>query len=197
MTGYLTEKKYLKALKRELRGMSEEDRRTIMDDYREHFRQSMEAGQSEETTAVALGNPADLALDAKEELGIEKFRETSAGNAVRMSLSSLSLLLFNAIVVAGPYAGLVAGLAGLWAGAVSILISGVAATLFIPLEPILRIWLPIERIAGVMPRLAVFFDGIAIAALGALAVIGMIYLTRWFIVGSVKYARMTWRIVTS
>ena len=168
-----------------------------MDDYQEHFRQSMEAGQTEESVGVALGSPADLARDAREELGTEKSRETPAGSVVRMSLSSLSLLLFNAIIVVGPYAGLVGGLAGLWAGAVSILLSGAAAALFIPLEPILRIWLPIGSIAGVMPRIAVFFGGIAITALGALAVIGMIYLTRWFILGTVKYARMTWRIVTS
>ena len=77
------------------------------------------------------------------------------------------------------------------------LVSGVAATLFVPLEPLLRIWLPIEQIAGVMPRVAVFFGGIAIAALGALAVIGMIYLTKWFVKATVKYARMTWRIITS
>jgi uncharacterized membrane protein len=193
----MTRKQFLNALKRELRGLSSEDRRTIMDDYREHFRQSLEAGQSEENIAEALGSPGELAEEAREELGTEKFRETTAGNVVRMSMSGISLLLFNAIVVVGPYAGLVGGMAGLWAGAISILISGVAATLFVPLEPLLRIWVSMDSIAGVMPRIAVFFGGIAVAALGALACIGMIYLTRWFIIATVKYARMTWRIVTS
>ncbi len=193
----MTEKQYLNTLKRELRGLSADDRRNIMDDYREHFRQSIEAGQTEEAIVEVLGSPADLALEAKEELGTEKFRETQAGSVIRISMSSLSLLLFNAIVVVGPYAGLVGAMAGLWAGAVSILVSGVAAALFVPLEPLLRIWLPLESIAGVMPRVAVFFGGIALAALGALAVIGMIYLTKWFIRGTVRYARMTWRIITS
>lgn len=193
----MTQKQFINALKRELRGLSGEDRRTILDDCREHFRQSLEAGQSEETIAEALGSPAELAEEARVELGTEKFRETTAGNVVRMSMSGISLLLFNAIVVVGPYAGLVGAMAGLWAGAVSILVSGVAATLFVPLEPLLRIWIAMDTIAGVMPRIAVFFGGIAVAALGALACIGMIYLTRWFIIGTVKYARMTWRIVTS
>ena len=138
----MTEKQYLNALKRELRGLSTDDRRNIMDDYREHFRQSLEAGQKENAIAEALGSPVDLARDAREELGTEKFRETPAGSVFRVSMSSLSLLLFNAIVVVGPYAGLVGAMAGLWAGAVSILVSGVAATLFVPLEPLLRIWLP-------------------------------------------------------
>ena len=193
----MTQKQYMSALKRELRGLSTEDRKTIMDDYREHFRQGLETGQTEAVIAEALGSPAELAEEAKEELGTEKFRETPAGNVVRMSMSGISLLLFNAIVVVGPYAGLVGGLAGLWAGAVSILVSGIGATLFVPLEPILRIWLPMDTIAGLLPRIAVFFGGIAIAALGALACIGMIYLTRWFIIATVRYARMTWRIVTS
>ncbi|MCD6342197.1 MAG: DUF1700 domain-containing protein, partial [Spirochaetaceae bacterium] len=128
-------------------------------------------------------------------LGTEKFRETTAGNVMRISMVSLSLLIFNAIVVVGPYAGLVGAMAGLWAAAVSILASGAAVILFVPLEPLLRIWLPIEHIAGVMPRIAVFFGGIALAALGALAVIGMIYLSRWFVIGTVKYVRMTRRII--
>lgn len=193
----MTQKQYMNALKRELRGLSTEDRRTIMDDYREHYRQALEAGQTEDAIAEALGSPAELAEEAREELGTEKFRETKAGNVFRMSMSGISLLLFNAIVVVGPYAGLVGGLAGLWAGAVSILVSGVGMTLFVPLEPVLRIWVTMDSIAGFTPRIAVFFGGIAVAALGALACIGMVYLTRWFIIGTVKYARMTWRIVTS
>lgn len=193
----MTQKQYMNALKRELRGLSTEDRQTILDDYQEHFSQGLENGQTEEGIAEALGSPAELAEEAKEELGTEKFSESSAGNVVRMSMSGISLLLFNAIVVVGPYAGLVGGLAGLWAGAVSILVSGVGMTLFVPLEPLLRIWVTMDTIAGVMPRIAVFFGGIAVAALGALACIGMVYLTRWFIIGTVKYARMTWRIVTA
>ena len=191
----LTEKQYLKALKRELRGLSGEDRQSIMDDYREHFLVSREEGKSAEEISKALGSSAELAAEAMEELGTEKFRETAAGNVMRISMSSLSLLLFNAIFVVGPYGGLVGAMAGLWAGAVSILVSGMAVVLAIPLEPLLRIWLPIEHIAGVMPRIAVFFGGIALAALGALAVIGMIYLSRWFVTGTVKYVRMTRRII--
>ncbi len=191
-----TEKQYLKALKRELRGLSAEDLQAVMDDYREHFRVSREEGKSEEEISGALGSPVDLAAEAMEELGTEKFRETTAGNVMRISMVSLSLLIFNAIVVVGPYAGLVGAMAGLWAAAVSILASGAAVILFVPLEPLLRIWLPIEHIVGVMPRIAVFFGGIALAALGALAVIGMIYLSRWFVIGTVKYVRMTRRIIT-
>lgn len=196
MKEYQTEKQYMKALKRELRGLSREDRQSIMGDYREHFRVSLEEDKSEEDIARALGSPVELAAGAVEELGSESFRETPAGNVMRISMSSLSLLLFNAIVVVGPYAGLVGGMAGLWAGAVSILVSGAAAVLFVPLEPLLRIWLPIDQIAGVMPRIAVFFGGVALTALGALAVIGMIYLSRWFVSVTVKYVRMTRRIIT-
>lgn len=192
----MTGKQYLKALERELRGLNTDDRNSIMEDYREHFRQALESGQSEDSIAEALGSPGELAEEAKDELGIEGFSESAAGSVVRVSMASLSLLLFNAIVVVGPYAGLVGGMAGLWAGAISVLASGVAVTLAIPLEPLLRIWLPINHIAGVMPRVGIFFGGIAVAALGALACIGMIYLTKWFIEGTVRYAKMTWRIAT-
>ncbi|RKX86700.1 MAG: hypothetical protein DRP70_09750, partial [Spirochaetes bacterium] len=126
-----TEKQYLKALKRELRGLSAEDLQAVMDDYREHFRVSREEGKSEEEISGALGSPVDLAAEAMEELGTEKFRETTAGNVMRISMVSLSLLIFNAIVVVGPYAGLVGAMAGLWAAAVSILASGAAVILFV------------------------------------------------------------------
>ncbi len=192
----MTEKQYLKALDRELKGLNGEDRKTIMDDYRDHFRQALSSGQSEQAVAESLGSPVELAEEAKEELGIEKFRETTAGNVVRVSMAGFSVLLFNAIFVIGPYAGLVAGMAGLWATALSVMVSGLASALAIPFEPLLRLWLPIELLMGVMPRIAILFGGITVAALGALACIGMIYLTRWFVRGTVNYAKMTWRIVT-
>ena len=191
-----TEQQFLRSLKRELRGLSREDRQSIMDDYREHFRQSLEAGKREEDIVAVLGRPADLAVEAVEELGTESFRETTAGNVMRISMSSLSLLLFNAIVVVGPYVALVGGLVALWAGAVSMLLTGAAVALFVPFEPLLRVWLPIDQIVGVMPRIAIFFGGISLTALGALTVIGMIYLTRLFVIGTVKYVRMIWRIIT-
>lgn len=192
----MTEKQYMNALKRALRGLSAEDRKTIANDCREHFLRGVEEGKSEADVAAALGSPEDLAEEAKEELGIEKFRDTPAGNVFRASLSSLSLLLFNAIFVVGPYAGLVGGMAGLWAGAVSILVSGAAVVLAVPLEPLLRIWIPMSGYTGVMPRVALFFAGIALAAIGGLAVMGMVVLTRWFVRGTVSYARTTWRIIT-
>jgi len=190
----MTEKQYTTALKRELRSLNREDRQTILDDCAEHFRLAAASGQSETEIARSLGTPVELAEEAREELGIEKFRETPAGNVARISLASISLLLFNAIVVVGPYAGLVGGLAGLWAGAVAIVASGIAAVLAIPLEPLLRLWIPMNHIAGVMPRVAFFFGGIAVTALGLLTCIGMIYLTKWFVDATVRYAKMTWRI---
>ena len=192
----MNRKQYMNALKRELRGLNAEDRKTILDDYDEHFRQSLAEGQSEDSIAAALGTPAERAAEAKEELGIEKFRESTAGSVVRISMASLSLLLFNAIVIIGPYAGLLAVVVSLWATAVSVTVSGAAMILSVPLEPLLRIWLPIEPVAGVMPRVAIFFGGISVSALGLLACIGMIYLTKWFIDGTVRYAKMTWRIAT-
>ena len=192
----MNRKQYMNALKRELRGLNAEDRKTILDDYDEHFRQSLAEGQSEDSIAAALGTPAALAAEAKEERGIEKCRESTAGSVVRISMASLSLLLFNAIVIIGPYAGLLAVVVSLWATAVSVTVSGAAMILSVPLEPLLRIWLPIEPVAGVMPRVAIFFGGISVSALGLLACIGMIYLTKWFIDGTVRYAKMTWRIAT-
>ncbi len=193
----MTEKEYLRSLARNLRGLNPEDRRTIMDDCREHFRQSRAEGLDEQDVAAALGAPADLAAEAREELGTERFRETPAGGVVRVSMASFAMLLFNLIFVAGPYAGLVGGMAGLWAGAASVLVSGIAVVLAIPLEPLLRIWLPINHISGVMPRVAALFGGTAVAAIGALMCIGMIYLTVWFARGTARYAKMTWRIATT
>ncbi len=44
----MTEKHYLFALKRELSGLSKDDRNSILDDYREHFRQSRVDGQDDD-----------------------------------------------------------------------------------------------------------------------------------------------------
>ena len=193
----MTEKQYMRLLRRELRRVSPDDRDAILADCREHFARGRESGQTEEGLARSLGHPSDVAAAAVTELGDKKQNESTAKSVLRISIGSLAILLFNLIFILGPYLGLVGGMIGLWAGALAIAVSGAAVALAVPLEPVLEIWIrgnQLMPMEGFMIRVAQFFGGIACVALGLLAVMGMILLTRLFIRGTAGYATLMYRI---
>lgn len=192
----MNEKQYISALKRGLKTVDSEDREAILDDYREHFRLGRESGKSDEEITVSLGSPVEAAAAAVVELaGENRVGERTAGKAARVTVAGVSLLFFNAVFVVGPYAGIVGGLVGLWAGAISLVVSGVAVVLAVPAEPIVRLFVDYVTVPGVAIRVAAILAGIAIFALGGLACLGMTYLSRWFAVGTARYVEMNKRIL--
>jgi uncharacterized membrane protein len=192
----MNEKQYAAALKRGLRTVDPEDRKAVLEDYREHFRMGRELGKSDDEIAASLGSPQEAAAGAVAELaGDNTGTEKTAGKAVRITVAGVSLLFFNAVFVVGPYAGIVGGLVGLWAGAVSIMVSGIAMILAVPAEPIVRLFVETATMPGVAIRVATILGGVAATSLGALACLGMVYVSRWFAIGTVRYIEMNKRIL--
>jgi uncharacterized membrane protein len=192
----MNEKQYVAALRKGLKSIDAEDREVVLGDYREHFRLGREAGKGDAEIASSLGDPGEAAAGAVAELvGEEGNREKTAGKAVRITVAGVSLLFFNAVFVVGPYAGLVGALVGLWAGAISLVVSGVAAILAVPAEPIVRLFVEYVTLPGAGIRIAVVLAGIATLSLGALACIGMTYVSRWFGIGTARYIALNKRIL--
>ena len=191
----MTREKYLADLKHSLVRMSDEERRDVLYDYEEHFRMGMAEGRSEDQIARALGNPRivgkayaiDALLDESKEGG-----GVGAASVLRAVFASISLGFFNIIFVLGPFLGLVGVMIGLWATAVSLGVSGLAVLL----SPLAAVIVPgAITLAGMNPAF-LFFDGVGVAALGVLAVIGMIKLSELFIRMIAAYVRLNARIVT-
>jgi uncharacterized membrane protein len=188
----MNREQFLAKLGKALGGMSAAERREILADYEEHFRSGLAEGRSEEEIARALGNPAALGGSYRVESLTDQSRQGwRPANVIRAVFASLSLGLFNAIIVLGPFIGLLGVLISLWAASGSLAATGAVCMLGAIVGP----FLPYLAGVTVWNALFVFFAGVALAALGLLAVLGMIALTRWFTVLVARYVRFNARII--
>ncbi len=185
---------FLDELKRSLGRMPESEKKEVLYDYEEHFRMGTAEGKSEEQVAQSLGNPRLIGRSYVIDAMLEERDggRVAAGSVVRALFASISLTFFNLIFILGPFVGLVGVMIGLWAAAISLPIAGVAAVL----SPIGALIVPqYVSLGGFTPLLWVF-TGIGVAALGVLAVIGMLLLSRLFVEMIAGYVKFNVRIVT-
>jgi uncharacterized membrane protein len=191
----MTREKFLADLKRALGGMTDQERREVMYDYEEHFRMGMADGKSEEEIAKSLGSPRLLGKSYAIDALLEEPKGgggVTAASVLRALFASISLTFFNIIFVLGPFLGLVGGMIGLWAGAVSIPLAGLGVVF----SPFAAAIVPqYFSLAGVNPA-ALFFAGLGVTGLGVLAVLGMWKLSRLFVLMTAAYVRFNARIVT-
>jgi uncharacterized membrane protein len=186
---------FLSELRRALGRMSDQEKREVLYDYEEHFRMGLAEGKSEEDIARALGNPRYLgksyAIDALLEAP-DDGRGVRAGSVLRAVFASISLTFVNVIFVLGPFMGLVGGMIGLWAAAVSLPLAGLGTVL----SPIAAAVVPGWFSLGGMSVALVLFAGLGVTGLGLLAVLGMWKLSRLFVQMTAAWVRFNARIVT-
>ncbi|MDA3810618.1 MAG: DUF1700 domain-containing protein [Spirochaetaceae bacterium] len=193
----MTEKQFMTILKKNLKGLEADDKNEILSDYNEHFRLGKDAGKSEEDISESLGDPAQIGKNSRVELLMDQAeKESAAGNVFKAVVASFSLGFFNIVFILGPYLGLVGVMIGLWATAVSIMLSGLASTLFVIFKPLIMLFIPyVMTPDGFGISLALFLAGIVLFSLGSLAVIGMIKLSKLFSTGTVKYLQANLKII--
>lgn len=189
----MNRERYLQELGEQLTGISEQERIEIISDYDEHFRAGEEAGKSEEEIARSLGNPRQIGRSHRIDAMLDETNGRSAAAVLRAVFASLSLGFFNVVVVLGPLAAVAAILVSLWAVAASIGLSGVGVVLAAIAHPLF----PGLIVTGGLHPLFLFPAGVAVAAIGLLAAIGMWQLTKWVarIIG--RYVQLNVHIVTN
>ena len=188
----MNKEQFLSQLRRSLSGIPEQEKKEILYDYEEHFRSGLENGQAEEEMARSLGNPRVLGKSYRIESLLDKDRGGNrASNIMRAVFASLSLGFFNVIITIPLFAGLFSGLAGLWAGAVSLAVSGAAVIAGVILQPLLPAFITLSGLS--IPFL--IFSGIGIGALGLLSLIGMWKLSQLFFRMTARYVQFNLRII--
>ena len=188
----MNKEQFLNQLKRSLAGVPEEEKKDILYDYEEHFLGGGENGQKEEEIARSLGNPRVLGKSYHIESLLNESRGgRRAANVLRAVFASLSLGFFNVIITVPVFAGLLAGLIGLWAGAVSLAVTGVAVILAVILQPLLPAFITLGGLS--IPFL--IFASIGISSLGLLSLVGMWRLSQWFFKIAGKYVQFNLRII--
>jgi len=191
----MTREQFLSELKHALGRMSDQEKSEIVYDYEEHFRMGAAEGKRDEDVAKSLGNPRILGKSYAIDALLEEPRAgegVRAGAVLRALFASASLTFVNIIFVLGPFLGLVGGMIGLWAAAVSLPIAGVSAAL----SPLALLVIPAYVSLGGLHPAFVLFAGLGLAGIGLLAVLGMWKLSELFVQMTAAWVRFNIRIVT-
>ena len=188
----MNKQEFMRKLGKSISGLPETEKQELLADYEEHFQNAIADGKTEEEIARALGNPNQIGRGMELEglLG-DGQTEGRGKRIIRALFASTSLGFFNVLFIVGPYAALVGGLIGLWAGAGALALAGVATILALIVAPLF----PAIIFIGGINIAALVFACIGVSALGVLAVIGMWKLTKLFFEMTRRYVLFNLRIV--
>src|SRR5690625_12571 len=173
----MTKEQFLKKLEKYLRKIPDEERVDIIRDFEEHFLIGAEEGKSEQEITAALGSPQHIAKELLATYHIHQVESNvSAGNIVRAVWAVIGLSFFNLIIVLGPFIALVAIIFSGWVTSISFAVS--------PLLFLLNVFIHPEHFIA----FDLFFS-IGLCGLGIFIGVGMYYVTRFFIDGTVGYLK--------
>ncbi|UFJ39658.1 DUF1700 domain-containing protein [Brevibacillus humidisoli] len=180
----MTRDEFLWELEQLLKDLPEIERQDILMDYKEHFYNALESGKDDEEIIRSLGSPKVIAKELKANYHIHRAQTQASVRSVgRAIIATLSLGLFNLLLVAGPAIGIVAVLLGLYATTLALLAA------------------PFGLLVGYLwtdhgfELLDVVFPMMAIGGLGVMMAVGMIYLTRWVGRLFVSYLRFNLKMI--
>lgn len=180
----MTKDKFMKRLEELLQGIPDKERKEILYDYEEHFLIGMENGKSEEEIAESLGTPKTIAKELKASYHITKAQSNvTASNVGRAVIATISLGFFNLVFVLGPFVAIVGVLIALWAVAFSLTVAPIA--LLFNFSNLVVFDNYIQQV----------FIAMTLIGLGVLLGIGMIYVTRWFMKGTLNYLQFNTKII--
>ncbi|MCA1293868.1 DUF1700 domain-containing protein [Paenibacillus sp. alder61] len=166
---------YLNELTQYLKSLPPDERAEAMADYREHFEMAELNGRSEEEIISRLGEPQLVARAV-----LAQFQIRLAGNSPSLAsvtkavLATVSLGLFNLVIVLIPFAASLAVLAGLFGIALFLMISPL---LLIMQHPILTV------------IISDFFLMLGLVGTGLLLLVGTIQLTRLYYHLVIRYLK--------
>lgn len=175
----MNQNEFLSKLDRTLKGLPGQEVADILEDYREHFRHGLAEQRDEADIATSLGDPVAIGKMYRADLMVQRANSASnAANLIRATLAVVSLGLFNILFVAIPFVLAMAALAALWLLSGAIILTGMGLLAAVVLVAIF----PSLFVLGGAPHGTLLLFGTLLSfgflSMGALAAIGMGYLTR-------------------
>lgn len=187
----MNKKDYINKFSSYLRGIPEEERQDVINDFEEHFKEGMAAGRTEEDIANSLGDPRALAKQFKASILVSQaHKSTSPVNITRAVFATLGLGFFNLIFILGPFVAIVAVLIALFACAIASTATGITvffAAIFGPLFP--------HYVSVLFNPAVAIFGSIGVACLGILFFIGDVYLSKLLYRLFLRYIKFNIRII--
>jgi uncharacterized membrane protein len=188
----MNKKDFINKLSSYLGGIPEEDRRDVVNDFEEHFKEGIAAGRNEEDIAESLGDPRSLANQFKASILVSQAEKTTSPvNITRAVFATLGLGFFNLIFILGPFIAVVSVLIALFVCAITLTASGITmffAGIFGPLFP--------QYISISINPAVTIFGSIGVTCLGILFFVGDIYLTKLLYRLFLRYIKFNLRIIT-
>jgi len=186
----MNKKQFINELERNIKGLSKEDREEIIRDYEEHFEIGKKKGRKEEEISISLGDPRQLAKQAKIELLVSKAEEKkSVRNIFRMILATIGMGFFNLIFVVGIFCALFGVIIAFFVAGFAIVLSGLVLIIVAFLPTIDLFYIPAFN------SVSMFFGGITLISFGMLFTIGTYYLGKGFSSITIKYVKLNIKIV--
>jgi uncharacterized membrane protein len=187
----MTRAEYMLRFTQKLGNLPDGRKQEIIEDIMAHFAEGAEAGIGEETLAEGLGQPETLAKEYRATFATEVAKKKpSVGNVLRAVWAGIGMGMLNLIFVLPIVLVIFAVWLSLLITAVAMGISGALAAVL----TLVHIIIPLSFVAVAYPALTVF-AGIAIAALGALLFIGVLYAGRFLGKAIVRYVQANIEII--
>ena len=170
---------FLNKLESSLTSLDEKDKQDILDDFRQHFKEGLEQGKTEEEIATLLGNPDEIVKQFTSENSNEetvkqeskKEKQTIPTNRIFLFIA----LMFLNVCIVIPLMCAGAGVLFSLYGVVACLI---IASVLIVLVSILSMFGIALLLGGMWLPVALAFLGVGLLSLGILSILGLIQLTK-------------------
>ncbi|PKG25304.1 HAAS signaling domain-containing protein [Niallia nealsonii] len=173
----MTKDQFLKNLDSALKPLSQAERQDIIQDYEEHFLIGVEEGKTEQDIAEALGSPNQISKELLASYHIKKVdAKATTGNMFRAIWAAIGLGFFNLVIVLGPFIALIGLIFSGWAVGISFVLSPLLILIDLVLQP------------GAFEFFNLFIS-ILLCGLGIFISIGMLYVTKYFIKGFIRYLK--------
>lgn len=205
---------YLEELDRLLSSLPYSERREIMYDYEEHFKEGLKEGKTEEDIAASLDTPDKIAIQYVTALvpaPIQKNESPNSESSTKAQKSSsqmplkkkgngigeivalsIIMFLFNCIFI-GFYLGFWGMLIGLVAAGASFIIAGFAVLISaIVAAPIAFLTIPA---AFFQYPILLFIGAVMLLSLGGLILIAMFYTVKFTYIATVKYVKWNFKLI--
>jgi uncharacterized membrane protein len=194
----MQEHNFIKELEKGLRALPAEQREDVLADYRAHIFEARERGKSDEEINASLGDPRTLARTFVADYHLTRITNpiegqkvtTSLYHMVRASLLVLSIIAFNFFFMLWPILGvsLALGLAWVMAGVVV-----VAGFIFAIAVLIGNIATPVA--VGLSAKVALSFYSLSAMGASLLVCVLLYLLSRWFLLGLMKYIKLNAKVI--
>ena len=177
----MSEKEYLKKLKRRLSPLKKKDRDSLLDFYKEMIEDKMENGKTEYEAVSELEPVETVAERTLDEYGINR-NDPKVKLKTRLSPLAIVLIIVGSPLWIGLAAGAVGAAVGLLCGALAVVVSVVVACVCMTLcGPIVFVSGIVRLFTDVGSGLIAMGSGLVATAIGVIGAIGIYKLTVYII----------------